>query len=862
MTIQPAGKVIGGLASTHRFSCVRRAVAIAGVASLALVAGCSDDGIDPPDPELPTLSIADITVTEGDDGIALVAATVNLSDVSTEVVTVDYATAAGTAQSGEDYTDNTGTLTFNSGVIRLDIEIEVNGDTVFEDDETVLISLSNPVNATLAADMAVLTIVNDEPVVGLDARPDNTTCAAPPRPIQDTAVTIEVAYPAAPGFNFPTKILQAPGDASRWYVLEKGGSIMVFDVADPGSPSQYLDFSGQIWTDSEGGVLGMAFHPNFPATPEVFVNYTGFDSGNRSTIVSRIILDDPVTPGATTEEILIVIRQDYNNHNGGDIGFGPDGYLYIGMGDGGAGGDPQGRAQNTRHMLGSFLRIDVVDVAYPAPGYEIPADNPFAGNPKCEPGNTNAQSCPEIYAWGVRNPWRWSFDGPTGKLWAGDVGQNAYEEIDIIELGGNYGWRCYEGFHDFDTSGCNDGSYLEPVAEYGHGLGESITGGYVYRGSAIAALQGRYVFADYTSGRIWALRDNGKGGYVNDELIDTNHSISTFGMDQDGELYFTDLFSGTIYRIVEGGGGASDLVPNLLSQTGCMDAIDVTRPSPGLIPYDINAPFWSDDATKERFMALPDGTTVDVDTDGDWDFPTGTTLVKNFRLSGQLIETRLLVRHPDGLWGGYTYEWNGDETEATRVKGGKVVDIGGQDWIYPSEGQCMECHTAAAGVALGPELAQFNRDFAYPSPGRTANQLLTLEHIGVFTAPLDDDPVNLPTLTVPDDPGADLDMRARAYLHTNCAQCHRPGGPTPSSMDLRYTTLLGATDTCDELPLGGDLGIGNARIIAPGDAARSVLVERMNRRDAHGMPRLGSSIADSDGVALMTTWIDGLAGCP
>lgn len=279
------------------------------------------------------------------------------------------------------------------------------------------------------------------------------------------------------------------------------------------------------------------------------------------------------------------------------------------------------------------------------------------------------------------------------------------------------------------------------------------------------------------------------------------------------------------------------------------------------MPYDLNAPFWSDGAAKDRWIGLPNGTTISREADGDWSFPSGTVIVKNFRLGGDLVETRHLMRHPDGVWAGYTYEWNAQQTDAVRVEGGKVVSIDGQNWIYPSEGQCMECHTAAAGFALGPETAQLNGDFTYPSTGITANQLETLDHILMFSSPLPGPASGLATLADPFDSAASLDDRARAYLHTNCAQCHRPGGPTPSTMDLRYTTALADTNACNAIPLQGRLGNRDALLIAPGAPQNSLVVERMTRRDIHAMPPIGSSVVDTAGVTLLTDWILSLGGC-
>ena len=357
------------------------------------------------------------------------------------------------------------------------------------------------------------------------------------------------------------------------------------------------------------------------------------------------------------------------------------------------------------------------------------------------------------------------------------------------------------------------------------------------------------------------MQPDGQGGYTNDELIDTNTGPTSFGIDENGELLYTDINSSRLRRIEPAGAPVPDTIPDLLSDTGCVDPGDTSMPYSGVLPYDINAPFWSDGAVKSRYIGLPNGETITRNGDGDWDFPNRTVIVKDFRLNGNLVETRHLMRHPDGTWAGYTYEWNAQQTEATRVRGGKTVNIGGQDWIFPSEGQCMECHTSAAGFSLGAETAQLNRSFTYAVTGRTANQLETIDAVSMFSSPLPGPASSLATMPDPADTNADLGERARAYLHTNCAQCHRPGGPTPTSMDLRYDTTLANTNACDIAPETLDLGITNARLIAPGDSGRSLVIERTTRRDSHGMPPLGSNEVDIAGVALLTTWIDGLANC-
>jgi len=842
-----------------------------------IVAGCGSSSSAPPTltPVPATVRINDAIVTEGNSGTTTLSFTVEASfiaDVPLAAGTVDYTTSAGSATAGVDYQSTSGTIQIPVGAatIQVTIDVDVIGDTDIEANETFTVTLSSPTNATITRATATGTIRDDDAVsgpTGLDNRPDNLTCVAPARPTANSSVSITDPYQLLPNLVQPTKILLEPGGADRWFVLQKPGQIVTFSTNNPNSVDDYIDLTTNhaIRTNSEGGLLGLAFHPNYPGTPEIFLSYT-IQHSNPSMrhILSRMVLDDVNSPGAgTIEQVILEVDQDFDNHNGGDIAFGPDGYLYFGLGDGGSGNDPNQRAQDTTRLLGSMLRIDVQNTGA---GYDIPSDNPFAPNAACGPG-ANANDCPEIYAWGLRNPWRWSFDPDTEALWVGDVGQGAWEEVDLVELGGNYGWRCREGANDtVNVLDCGSGGGLiDPVTQYSRGLGNSITGGHVYRGSAIPELEGLYIFADYGSGRFWAARPDGQGGYVNDELINTTIQPTAFGVGPGGELYFVDIDGNTglgrVRRIDPPAIPTPDTIPDLLSASGCVDPGDITQAYDGLLPYDLSAPFWSDGADKDRYVGLPNGTTIGINADGDFDFPNGTILVKNFRLGGDLIETRHLMRHTDGVWAGYTYEWNTAQTEATRVRGGKVVNINSQNWIYPSEGQCMECHTGAAAFALGPEIAQLNKDFTYVSTGRVANQLETMDHVMMFATPLPGSVSILDALADPADTNAPLEERVRAYLHTNCAQCHRPNGPTPSTMDLRYSTALGDTNACDAQPLEGNLGIPNARLIAPGNANASLIIERMQRRDVHGMPPLGSNVVDTVNVATIAAWIDGLSAC-
>jgi uncharacterized repeat protein (TIGR03806 family) len=711
----------------------------------------------------------------------------------------------------------------------------------------------------------------DPAVSGLDARPVNATCLAGDAPSESAPLAVERVFPALT-FSVPVLLLQEPASAARWYVVQKTGIVQVFNnLPDVGTQRVFVDVSSQIAVSAsnpndERGLLGMAFHPGYPANPRVYLSYTATDAGQPVTrVVEYQTRDAGQTLDPASALIVLQVYQPASNHNGGHIVFGPDGYLYIGRGDGGGGGDQHGAIGNGQRLstlLGKLLRIDV-NGSTGGVDYAIPAGNPFAGNALCN-NDTGAfaANCPEIYAYGFRNPWRWSFDRDSGELWLGDVGQNAWEEVDRVTLGGNYGWRCREGNHDYQTScGLNAASSISPVAEYSHAQGVSITGGFVYRGSSIPALAGRYVFGDFGSGRIWHVaRDTVPTREVT-AGFDSQLNISSFAQDPAGELYVVH-YGGELYRL-RAGAGTGRVIPAQLSATGCVNPANATQPASGLVPYAPNAPFWSDGAVKSRYLALPDGQRISVGSDGDFDFPAGSVLVKNFRLGDQLVETRLFMRHNNGDWAGYTYEWNAQGSDATRVVGGKSVQVAGQAWLFPSEAQCLLCHTSAAGRTLGLEVVQLNGQFGYSATGRTANQLSTLDSIGLFSEPLSQPVAQLPLLPDPFGATATLNTRARAWLHTNCSNCHRPGGGTPVNLDLRYSTALAGTNACDVAPVKS-LGVANARIIAVGGsdpAGRSLLVLRPARSDAEAMPPLLPRVVDAAGVALLTNWVNSLTSC-
>jgi glucose/arabinose dehydrogenase len=344
----------------------------------------------------------------------------------------------------------------------------------------------------------------------------------------------------------PVALLQAPGDDSNWYIVQKQGRVLRVDENQ--NASTYIDISDRVESGyNEAGLLGMAFHPDYQKNGLVYMSYTKEGSPLVS-VISRF--KGPVGNAlpADSEEVLLQVEQPYSNHNGGQISFGPEGYLMIGLGDGGSGGDPKENGQDTNTLLGAMLRIDV-NAGSP---YGIPQSNPFAGNTLA--GNKGGRA--EIYAWGMRNPWRWSFDRKTGELWVADVGQNEWEEVNLVSRPGNYGWNLREGTHCYKKKGCDSPELIDPVAEYSHGPGCSVTGGYVYRGDAIEALQGVYLYGDFCSGTIWGLYPNaenetGKSGnkFSNKVLMQSKLMISSFAEDNKGELYVIH-YDGEIYKIV------------------------------------------------------------------------------------------------------------------------------------------------------------------------------------------------------------------------------------------------------------------------------------------------------------------------
>ena len=693
---------------------------------------------------------------------------------------------------------------------------------------------------------------SDEDAYGIDQRATLATLSFPSQGPQSGDVSVQRAFPAL-SFDSPLVVAAVPGATKRLAVAMQGGQIAMFDERDDVAvKTTILDLGDRTHADGEQGLLGLAFDPAYTSNGYVYTYYSDLRAGSPGpTIVARFHSDPAsgLVDRSSETRLLTISQPRFSNHKGGAIAFGPDGLLYVGVGDGGSGNDPDNNAQNLGVLLGKILRIRSDGT--------IPADNPYVAT---------AGARGEIWAYGLRNPFRISFDA-NGRLWVGDVGQDQIEEIDLITRGGNYGWRVFEGTRsNVNPDGLPASQFVAPVFTYGHDLGQSVTGGAIYRGN-VAALAGAYVYGDFVSGRLWALSERGGSAGAHVQIGEIANP-SSFGEDSDGDMLITS-YDGHLYRFAAAGSGDSDEFPQALSQTGLFSNLATLTPASGLIEYAVNAPFWSDGASKRRWIAVPNGAQIDFSADAAWTFPLGSVIVKHFEMTladgtRKRLETRLLINQSSG-WQGYTYRWNEAGSDAVLLDGSATVELnvadasapGGsrtQTYEFPSRADCLRCHTAAAGSLLGLRSEQMNRDFTYAS-GVSDNQLRSLDHIALFDRRIGD-AAAYPALADPANSSASLSSRARAYLDSNCAQCHRPGGPTPVNMDLRAATAMAATQTLGVAPDGSDLGVAGARRIVAGDRNTSLVWLRINRLDDARMPPLASHAIDSAGVELIGSWID------
>jgi uncharacterized repeat protein (TIGR03806 family) len=688
----------------------------------------------------------------------------------------------------------------------------------------------------------------------------------------EQAVGIEPAFSTL-RFNRPVSLTNAGDGSNRIFVVEQAGVIRVFENSSDAKTSRvFLDISDRISrVGNEEGLLGLAFHPDYKTNGQFFVHYSSKINDMHGVIARfNVSESDPDVANGDSEVILLQQKQPYRNHNGGSIEFGPDGFLYISFGDGGKANDPHLHGQNLKTMLGSILRIDV-DTKSDERNYGIPADNPFATKDFKDDG-AKSEIKPEIWAFGLRNVWRFSFDRLTGELFAADVGQGEIEEVNIVTRGGNYGWNRFEANSVFrKETELSTEKTIPPVAQYSHKWGLSITGGNVYRGTKYPELKGIYFYADYVSGNLWGLKKQDDGQYKSRLVRRTGRSVSSFGEDEQGELFLCS-FDGMIYRVVPAAEpeNSFDDWPKRLSETDIFASLKKQEISADYQPYELNAPFWSDNANKSRYFSLPPGEKLGYRDDGTWELPVGARVVKHFqhgvsrrRGAKQPIETRLIIRTETG-WEAATYVWNRNGDEAELMPQGKQFELwqpnskpakGEQKWVRttwhsPSSSECASCHTDAAGYVLGMNTAQLNRTL-----DNGENQIQYWQKLGL----IDIEGVDLTTAQQycsPFDDTQPLASRARVLLEVNCAMCHRPNGPGNANIDLRYATEIGNTGTIDQLPAQTNLGITDGKIIAPGMPNKSLLLHRMETLGQGRMPTIGSNVVDEKAVKLLRQWIE------
>jgi putative heme-binding domain-containing protein len=693
--------------------------------------------------------------------------------------------------------------------------------------------------------------------------------------------------PAFPKLVFDRPVLLAQAPQSRYLVVaELGGKVLSFPAdRDVDRAERALDLAA--WAQPFGALYGLAFHPRFAENRQVFVCYTLPGDRPDGTRVSRFTATtvDPLRIDPDREEVVLTFLS--GGHNGGCLAFGPDGFLYISTGDAASPSppDPLDTGQDVGDLLSSILRIDI-DGHDPGRNYRIPPDNPFIALP-------GARS--EVWAYGFRNPWRMSFDRATGDLWVGDVGWEQWELIFRVVRAGNYGWSVREGRQPVrPQSRVGPTPILPPTVDHPHSEAASMTGGYVYHGSRLNDLAGVYIYGDYQSGKVWGLRFDGQRVTWRGLLADTGLRLVAFGEDSAGELFLLEHErTNQVYRLIpnQATRHESDF-PRSLSQSGLFATTRDHVPAAGVFPYWINAEAWSEGARAERLLAIPGDGRIEVDPSGDWRLPDGSVLARTVWLEvwasgapeprSRRVETQILHREA-GSWRPYTYIWNDDQGDAILAEAGgasrtlSVPDLrapgGRRSLVYrfAARAECVLCHNpwvearttvfgvqSASPLALG--FAQMDRNGPREHSGE--NQLQWLERSGYFARPLPAREAGRRPLADPYDEGATLDARARAYLQVNCAHCHSQHSGGTALIALGADLTLKETRTVGARPVQGTFGIDDARIIAPGEPARSVLFYRMAKLGPGRMPRIGSREIDARGLRLIAEWIAHLPGAP
>ncbi|MCW5557132.1 MAG: PQQ-dependent sugar dehydrogenase [Verrucomicrobiae bacterium] len=693
-------------------------------------------------------------------------------------------------------------------------------------------------------------------------------------------------------FSDAISLAVPPGRTNSLFITRKNGMIDVITNLAAPTATRFLDLSAKTFTDVECGLTGLAFHPDYAENGSFFVFYTRTNSATAQMhdVVARFQVDpsNPWRALPQSEQTLIAARDYDPTHQAGDLHFGPDGYLYVSIGDGGGAWGAFTNAQRVDlDMFSGILRLDVdgrPDSLAPNPhpsavgGYWIPTDNPFIGATSFGGQSVSPSAVrTEFWAVGFRNPYRFSFDPANGRLYVGEVGNSLIEEVNRVVAGGNFGWSRFEGTNQ-RTSLPSGVTYLPPLYQYQHTasggnqelLGDCVVGGIVYRGLGHPELYGKYVFGDYVARHIWAMNPSGTG--IVRLTTAAGGPVCFFTHPGTGELLVVErggTSGGRVSRLVRTSSDANSL-PQTLSQTGVFTDLSTLATKDGILPYEINAPFWSDNAEKFRWFFLQDpGSVITRDAADQWALPTGAVWVKHFEIeltrgnpaSRKRLETRFIVKTTDSVYG-LTYRWRANGSDADLVPEGganetlQIVDGGitrSQVWHYPGRSECLVCHNATGEGTLGFNTRQLNRDVTVA--GVSINQLTALGNLNVFS-PRHGSPASLPRVVAITDSTASPELRFRSYLDVNCSYCHQPGGLGRGTWDGRLSTPLAQAGIINGSVLN-DLGISGARVLVPGSLDTSILWHRINEMDEYHMPPLATSVPNDAGVELVrlyTLW--------
>jgi len=659
--------------------------------------------------------------------------------------------------------------------------------------------------------------------------------------------------------NSALDMVPVPG-LKQWVFVENGGKLLCV-------PNDLTATKAEVALDLKAlhstcdHAYGVAFHPQFASNKQVFITYTNGDKLDDGSRLSRfkVVQDTPLIIDPTSEQVLL--SWPSGGHNGAAVCFGNDGLLYLSTGDAEvpAPPDPRVTGQDITDLLSSVLRIEV-DHADPGKPYAVPKDNPFLNTPNARP---------EIYAYGLRNPWKMSFDRATGNLWCGDVGWEQWEQIFLIKRGANYGWSAMEGNNPILPERKSAVPITPPIVTHDHTEAASITGGFVYRGTRLPELVGAYVYGDYETGKIWALWHDGQQATRHEEIADTSIKIVSFGQGEDGDLYFLHWGNpSTVHRLVRNPkAGKPSTFPRKLSETGLLADTANHALAPGVKPYAIRAPMWADGAKGVRMAAFTEGKieakvwtnkkTGKTESKVTW--PAGTVLAKTLAMqldqakpdSSIKVETQVL--HYDGeAWNAYSYRWNEAQTDAEIVGphgDERKLDLVGEKYPggkhrynhrFHSRAECLRCHNAWSGFALSFQPQQLMDEAGWLASGVVDENFFKCSEARLVNPYAEQE---------------SLEARARSWLHTNCAHCHRQNGG--GSVPLMVNTEMASNEmrAIDEVPTRGDFGVWGAKVIAPGDPWRSVLLHRLATTGSGHMPVIGAHEVDEHGLMNLMLWI-------